>query len=73
VEENFPVVGVEGGMRTFVKTQLTKISERTSLQGVKPNTRPLLDQRPPWQPDLLLHFTRVSTHTTRLVWYVSSI
>ena len=51
----------------------SKIKERTSLQDVKHNRRTWFEQRPPWQPDLLMHFACVSAHAIWLFRYIPSI
>ena len=51
----------------------SKISERTSLKEVQLNRRTWLEQRPPWHPDFLLHFTCVSAHAIWWVRYITSV
>jgi len=43
------------------------------VQGVKQNRWTWLEQRPPWQPNFLLHFTCVSAHAIRFVRYIPII
>ena len=60
----------EGVLHTFL-CWLNKL--KWILNWCWNNRRKWLEQRPPWQPDLLLHFTCVSAHAIRLVRYIPSM